>query len=102
MLHVSCTYPACLLHIRYVDLWMHLRYMYLMMYISGVSRMYLDHLCRYMYPECISIVSRMYLACILHLSYVPHWIYSRYAFQIVSRMYPVQDTCIMILYLGVS
>ena len=63
------------------------------------------------YPACILItsadtcipnVSRMYLACILHLSYVPHWIYSRYAFQIVSRMYPVQDTCIVILYLGVS
>jgi len=24
--------------------------------------MYLDHLCRYMYPKCISNVSRMYLA----------------------------------------
>ncbi len=31
----------------------------------------------------------MYLVCILHLRYVPLWIHSRYAFQIVSRMYSV-------------
>ena len=57
--HVSRMYPACIphvsIHIRYISLRMHLRYMYLIMYL--VSRMYLDHPCRYMYLACIPNVS---------------------------------------------
>ena len=51
MPHVSCMYPI----------------MYPII-ISDVSRMYLDHLCRYLYPECILHVSCMYLASQLHTS----------------------------------
>ena len=64
MPHVSCMYPACLLHIRYVFTRLSLDAFEIHVShdcISDVSRMYLDHLCRYMYPECIT-VSCMYLA----------------------------------------
>jgi hypothetical protein len=80
--HVSRMYPACLLHIRYISLWMHLSYMYLIMYLGCVSRMYLDHPVA---DTCISHVSLMYLAS-----------------QIRTSSWRVQDTCIVILYLGVS
>jgi hypothetical protein len=58
MPHVSCMYPACLLHIRYVSLWMHLRYMYPMI----VSQMYPVCILITSADTCIPNVSCMYLA----------------------------------------
>jgi hypothetical protein len=98
-------YAACILHVSRMSPSYQIRRS------LDAFEIHVSHDVFQVYPACILItsadtcipnVSQMYLACILHLSYVPHWIYSRYAFQIVSRMYPVQDTCIVILYLGVS
>ena len=70
ILHVSCMYLACIMHLRYVPLWIHLRYMYLIMYLGCIPRV------SPMYPQCsrttadtfIPYVFLMNPACILHVS----------------------------------
>ena len=117
-IHVSRMYPACILHLRYVPLRIHLRYTYPKMYLGSiphVSLMYprttadtfiphvsLINLACIMYVSCmyprtsadymIPHVSRMYLECIFYVS----WLY------LEVSSWRVQDTCIVILYLGVS
>ena len=102
MLHVSCMYPACLLHIRYVDLWMHLRYMYLMMYfrcIPHVSWSPLQiHVSRFRGScQCVgSLVSYkfslsrlyMYLECISHVSCISVTYLTGYIRGMRFRLYP--------------
>ena len=67
--------------------------------------MYLDHLCRYMYPECIPNVSQMYLASQLRTSLdifevcisdcIPHVSRPRYMYRdFVSRCILMYLICI--------
>ena len=90
--HVFFMYPACLLHIRYISLWMHLRFTCISSCILDVSRMYLDHPCRYMYLTCISHVSRMYPASQIRTSQDTYEIHVSCmylgSFPHVSLMYP--------------
>ena len=71
--HVSCMYPACLLHIRYINLsgWIWLFEIHVFSScISDVSRMYLDYT---LADTCISHVSRMYPASRIRTSQDTWW-----------------------------